>query len=144
MARIDKSNPFNSTFRAHIAADFPDANLGKLYGVGLDSAGKVVIGAGQDGVVGVMVITEKPGVVGPLRQVSRIDVMKSGEVTDFGPTAGVPGTDYGVAGTAYYSTAAGVISATWAAGSVYVGHTVEPDRLIVGVVPLPGALAAGL
>lgn len=142
MARIDKSDPINSTFRAHIAADFPDANLGKLYGVGLDSAGKVVIGAGVDGIVGVMVLTEKPGMVGPLRQVARIDVMYGGEVTDFGPTTGVPGVDFGTAGHAYYSTQAGVISDTWADGSVYVGHCVEPDRLVVRVNPLPPA--AGL
>lgn len=139
MARIDKSNPINSTFRVHIAADYPDANLGKLYGVGLDASGKVVIGAGVDGIVGVMVLTEKPGVIGPLRQVSRVDIMKSGEVVEFGPTAGVPGTDFGTAGHAYYSTQAGVISDVWAANSVYVGHCVEPDRLIVGVIPLPAA-----
>lgn len=139
MARIDKSDPINSTFRAHIAADFPDANLGKLYGVGLDSAGKVVIGAGVDGIVGVMVLTEKPGMIGPLRQVARIDVMYSGEVTDFGPTTGVPGTDFGAAGHAYYSNAAGVISDVWAAGSTYVGHCVEPDRLIVKVNSIPAA-----
>lgn len=141
MARIDKSNPINSTFRAHVAVDYPDADLGKLFGCGLDATGKVIKGAGPDGIVGVMVQTEKPGVVGPLRDVSRIDVMTSGEVTDFGPTAGVPGTDYGVAGTAYYSNAAGVISATWAAGSWYVGHTVEPDRLNVLVNRIPAAAA---
>jgi len=113
--------------------------LGKLYGVGLDATGKVVIGAGVDGIVGVMVITEKPGMVGPLRQVARIDVMKSGEVTDFGPTTGVPGTDFGTAGLAYYAAANGNISSTWASGSTYVGHCVEPDRLIANVIPLPAA-----
>ena len=139
MARIDKSDPINSTFRAHIAADFPDANLGKLYGVGLDTAGKVVIGAGVDGIVGVMVLTEKPGMVGPLRQVARIDVMYSGEVTDFGPTTGVPGTDFRAAGHAYYAAANGNISDVWAAGSTYVSHCVEPDRLIVKVNSIPAA-----
>jgi hypothetical protein len=133
MARYDKSSPYNSTFRAHIAADYPDANLGKLYGVGLDAAGKVVIGAGQSGIVGVLVVTEKPGMVGPLRQVARIDVMYSGEVTDFGPTAGVPGVDFGVAGTRYFAAADGTISTTNT--GKYVGCTVEPDRLIVNVVP---------
>lgn len=139
MARIDKSNPINSTFRAHVAVNYPDADLGKLFGVGLDSAGKVVKGAGVDGIVGVTVVTEKPGVVGPLRDVSRIDVMYSGEVTDFGPTAGQPGVDFGEAGLAYYCDAAGNISKTWAAGSVYVGHCVEPDRLIVKVNSIPAA-----
>ncbi|QHB37433.1 hypothetical protein SEA_LEOPARD_26 [Mycobacterium phage Leopard] len=142
MARFDKSNPINSTFRAHVAANYPDADLGKIFGCGLDAAGKVVKGAGIDGVVGVLIVTEKPGVVGPLRDVSRVDVMTSGEVTDFGPTAGTPGTDFGEAGKAYYSDAAGNITATWAEGSVYVGHCVEPDRLIVRVNPIPAA--AGL
>lgn len=142
MARIDKSSPITGSFRAHIAADYPDANLHKLYGVGLDSAGKVVIGAGVDGIVGVMVLNEKPGMVGPLRQVSRIDVLQRGEVVEFGPTTGVPGTDFGTAGHAYYAAANGNISDTWAAGSTYVGHCVEPDRLVVNVNVIPAA--AGL
>jgi hypothetical protein len=143
MARYDKSNPINSTFRGSVAVDYPDADLGKIFGVGIDANGKVVKGAGPDGIIGVLVVTEKPGVVGPLRDVARVDVMTSGEVTDFGPSDGshVPGVDFGVAGKAYYSDAAGVITATWATGSTYVGTTVEPDRLIVRVNPLPAAAA---
>lgn len=143
MARYDQSDPINSTFRVDIAADFPDASLGKILGVGLDSSGHLVIGAGQDGICGVLVLNQKPGRVGPLREVPRVDVMYSGEVTDFGPsTAGkVPGVDFGVAGTAYYSDAAGLISATWASGSWFVGRTVEPDRLIVNVTAGPIAAA---
>jgi hypothetical protein len=85
MARYDQSDPINSTFRVDIAANYPDANLGKLYGVGLDSSGKLIIGAGQDGICGVLVLNQKPGRVGPLREVPRVDVMFSGEITDFGP-----------------------------------------------------------
>lgn len=132
MARYDKSDPNTSTFRADIAADYPDANLGKIYGVGLDSAGKVVFGEGASGMVGVLVVTQKPGRVGPLRDVPRIDVMREGCVTDFGPTAGTPGTDFGTAGTNYFANATtGEISDTPAAGDYFVGHTVEPDRLEV-------------
>lgn len=141
MARFDQSDPINSTFRVDIAADYPDANLGKLYGVGLDSSGKLIVGAGQDGICGVLVLNQKPGRVGPLREVQRVDVMFCGEITDFGPTAGVPGTDFGLAGTAYYSDAAGLITATWASGSYFVGRTVEPDRLIVNVSVAPIAAA---
>lgn len=137
MARYDKYDPIANGFRADIAADFPDANLGKIYGVGLDTTGKVVIGAGNSGVCGVLVVTQKPGRVGPLKEVPRIDIMTHGCVTDFGPTAGVPGTDFGVAGTKYYSDAAGVISATGGTGKVLVGITTEPDRLEVNVVPNP-------
>lgn len=141
MARYDKYDPVANGFRADVAADYPDANLNKVYGVGLDASGKVIIGAGADGLVGVLVVTQKPGRVGPLKEVPRVDIMTHGEITDFGPTAGVPGTDFGVAGTAYYSNAAGVISSTWASGSWYVGTTVEPDRLHVNFNPVPAAAA---
>ena len=94
MARIDKGDPMTSTFRVDVAADFPDANIGKLYGWGLDTAGKAVIGAGNSGIVGVWVINDKPGRVGPLREVPRIDLMRQGCVTDFGPTAGTPGVTF--------------------------------------------------
>lgn len=138
MARFDKSDPINSTFRASVAVDYPDADLGKLFGCGLDSTGKVVKGGGQTGIIGVMVVNEKPGRVGPLRDVTRIDVMRSGCITDFGPTAGVPGTDFGLAGTKYFAnTTTGVVSSTPALGSVLVGATAEADRLEVNIVPNP-------
>ena len=132
MARIDKGDPMTSTFRVDVAADFPDANIGKLYAWGLDSTGKAVIGAGQSGIVGVWVVNDKPGRVGPLREVPRIDLMRAGCVTDFGPTSGVPGTDFGVAGTKYYAHDDGTIDSTATAGT-YVGTTVEPDRLEVNI-----------
>lgn len=137
MARVDKYDPITGGFRAHVAANFPDANIGKLYGWGLDSSGKAVIGAGQSGVLGVWVVTEKPGVVGPLREVARIDIMREGCITDFCATAGVPGVDVGVAATKYYCAADGTISSTGGAGRYYVGATVEPDRLEVNFVPVP-------
>lgn len=137
MARIDKGDPMASTFRVDVATDFPDDGIGKLYGWGLDSSGKAVIGAGQSGIVGVWVINDKPGRVGPLREVPRIDLMRAGCVTDFGPTSGIPGVNFGNAGTRYYSDASGNISDTEAPGSVYVGTTVEPDRLEVNVNIVP-------
>ena len=138
MARYDKYDPIANGFRGDVAVDFPDADLGKIFGVGLDSAGKVVKGSGQTGVVGVLVVTQKPGRVGPLREVARVDVMTQGCVTDFGPSdAGkVPGVDFGVAGTKYYSDSAGVITSTSGTGKFYVGHTCEPDRLEVNVHPV--------
>jgi hypothetical protein len=141
MARYDKYDPINGGFRAAIAADFPDANLGKVYGVGLNSTGQVVIGSGQSGIIGLLVVTQKPGRVGPLKEVPVIDVMRTGCITDFGPTSGTPGVTFGAAGTAYYSDASGNISATWASGSFYVGTTVEPDRLEVNVIPTLAATA---
>jgi hypothetical protein len=136
MARYDKYDPINGGFRAAIYQDFPDANLGKLYGVGLNSTGQLVLGAGQSGVIGVLVVTQKPGRVGPLKEVPVVDVMRSGCITDFGPTSGVPGVNFGVAGTPYFSDVYGNISSTGGVGSVYVGTTVEPDRLEVNVMPV--------
>ena len=137
MARVDKYDPITGGFRAHIAENFDDTKIGKLYGWGIDANGKAVIGAGQSGVVGVWVVTERPGVVGPLREVSRIDIMREGCITDFCATADTPGVDVGVAGTKYFCNAAGEISTTGGAGTYYVGCTVEPDRLEVNFNPVP-------
>lgn len=137
MARIDKNDPMTSSFRVDVAGDFDDANIGKLFGWGLGSDGKAVIGAGVSGIMGVWVVNDKPGRVGPLRDVPRIDILRQGCVTDFGPTSGTPGVTFGAAATKYYAAANGNISSTKAAGSVYVGTTVEPDRLEVNVNPVP-------
>lgn len=137
MARIDKNDPIIGSHRVDVAANFPDADIGKLFGWGLDSSGKAVVGAGASGVMGVWVINDKPGRVGPLRDVQRIDIMRQGCVTDFGPTSGTPGVTFGVAATKYYCDAAGAISATGGAGKYYVGTTVEPDRLEVNFNPTP-------
>lgn len=137
MARIDKGDPMTSTFRVDVAGDFLDANIGKLFGWGLDSSGKAVIGAGQTGIIGVWVVNDKPGRVGPLREVPRIDIMRAGCVTDFGPTTGTPGVNFGAAGTKYFALANGNVQAAPAVGAVLVGHTVEPDRLEVNIDPTP-------
>lgn len=114
MARYDKYDPETSGFRAAVAIDYPDADLGKLFGFGINSAGQAVKGSGQTGVIGVMVVTQKPGRVGPQREVRVIDIMREGCITDFGPsTPGmVPGVDFGLAGTLYYSDSYGVISSS--------------------------------
>lgn len=127
MARYDKYEPYAGGFRAPLNADWLVADIGKPYGVGLNAQGNVVKGAGQTGVIGVLILTmaRKAGEI--------VDVMTDGEITEWAPTAGVPGTDEGVAGTRYFSDAAGAITATSAAGSVSVGHTVEGTRLITRV-----------
>jgi hypothetical protein len=137
MPRVDKYDPIDGGFRADVSADVLDSDIGKLYGYGLNSLGQAVKGAGQSGIMGVWVFNDKPGRVGPLREVSRQDIMRMGCITDFCATAGVPGTDTGVAATAYYSDATGVISSTKASGSYYVGACVEPNRLEVNFNPVP-------
>jgi len=128
MARIDKYNPYGGGFRAPLAADWDPADNGKPYGVGLNSSGQVVKGAGQSGVVGVLVLTK----AWPAGQV--VDIMTDGELIEFAPTATTPGSAYGAAGTSYYAnTTTGVISTTSTTGQHKVGHTVESSRLIVHI-----------
>ena len=52
-------------FRAPLAANFPSADLEKIFGVGLNASGQVVKGAGASGIVGVLVLT-KAGAQEPL------------------------------------------------------------------------------
>lgn len=112
MARYDQFDPYVDNPRARVAVDYPDSDLGKVFGCGYNSVGNVVKGAGQTGIKGVMVVTQKPGRVGPLREVAVIDVLSHGTVLEFGPSDGthVPGVDYGVAATNYYSDPNGFIT----------------------------------
>lgn len=102
MARYDKYDPKAGGFRAALAADWLAADVEKIYGVGLDTSGRVVKGPGNTGIVGVLVLTKarKAGEI--------VDVMTSGEIVEFGESSGVAGTDWGVAGTAYYASTTAV------------------------------------
>lgn len=121
MSRIDKYSGVGDGFRAPLAA----AWAGQIapIGVGLDVNGRIVPGAGNTGIEGVFC---KPDAA---RAGSNQDVMKDGELTEFG---GVPGTVYvadNVTGVISAAPAGGAIPA----GTTKVGHTVEATRLIVGV-----------
>lgn len=122
MARIDKYDFNAGGFRAPLAADQVKTNglvataTGPL-GVGLDTSGRVVLGQGNTGVIGVLVLTEdkKAGDI--------VDVMTAGEVTDCGGTAGTTYTA---------NTTTGVVSnAAASATQIRVGNTVEVGRLVV-------------
>lgn len=111
MARYDKYDPVSGGFRAPLAADLSTTDT--VIGVGLDASGNVVPGAGQSGVVGAVVVTRE------MNAGDIVDVMTDGEVVEAGLTAG----------TAYYAANAdGAVATT---GDVYLGHTVEADRLVV-------------
>jgi len=131
MSRYDKYDPKVGGYRAPLAADFPADRVEHVVGVGHDANGRVVIGAGQSGVRGVLVLTKarKAGEI--------VDVMTSGEIVEFGPSdAGKEaGVDFGVAGTKYYAATTGEVTSTSAAGKNYVGHTVSGQRLIVRFDP---------
>lgn len=117
MGRYDKYDPKAGGFRAPLAADFAVGDIKTVFGVGLDANGRVVKGAGNSGVVGVLVLTQAKS-AGDI-----VDVMTDGEVTDAGLTAG----------TAYFAATADGAVSTGATGDIYVGHTVEADRLVVRV-----------
>lgn len=117
MARIDKYDPVGDGFRAPLAADWAGAVA--PVGVGLDVNGRVVVGGGTSGIVGVVC---KPDA---LKAGQPIDVMKDGELVEFA----------GAAGTAYTAntTSGAITNAAASATQIKVGVTVEATRLIVGV-----------
>jgi hypothetical protein len=117
MARIDKYDPKSGGFRAALAGAWTGSAT--PVGVGLDANGRVVAGAGQTGVVGVLC---KPDNADAL---SIVDVMTDGEIVEFG----------GAAGTAYTAlTTTGAIGTTAPdATHKAIGFTAEADRLIVRV-----------
>ena len=125
MARYDKYDPYDGGFRAPLAAAISSANAGKAYGVGLDSSGKVVLGAGNTGIRGIL-IAHSAKAAGDI-----VDVMTDGEVVEFLTTAGAAA----IAGTSYTAnTGNGNIDGTAASGTqIPVGFTVELTRLVVRV-----------
>jgi hypothetical protein len=136
VARYDKYDPKVGGFRAPLAADYSSSDLEKIFGVGLNSSGQVVKGAGTSGIVGVLVLTKawQAGMI--------VDVMTAGEIVEFGPTAGTPGTDFGAAGTKYFITnSTGAVAST---GDTYAGCTVEGTRLIVRCQVSPPDVASSV
>jgi hypothetical protein len=118
VARYDKYEPLSGGHRAHLAADWLEANLNKVVGVGLNASGQVVVGAGATGVIGALVLTK-------LRRAGEVvDVMHDGEIVEMDVNhAGI------VAGTKYYLSAAGAITTTNT--DVFLGYTVEATRMVV-------------
>lgn len=128
MARYDKYEPVSGGFRAPLAADWAGA-LGTPVGVGLDASGRVVPGAGNTGVVGVLIVEGRVAPDGtrslsPRGKAGEIqDVMTDGEIVD---CTGL------TAGTVYYAASAdGAVSVTSTGGATRLGATVEAQRLVV-------------
>lgn len=118
--RIDKSDPIVGSFRAPLAGSW--AGSATAIGVGLDVNGRVVAGAGQTGILGILCRPQKAAAL------EVIDVLHLGQLVEFG----------GVAGTVYTAnTSTGEItSAAVSATQVPVGFTVEADRLVVKVTKI--------
>lgn len=126
MARYDKYNPISGGFRAKLAGAWSSSDVGKIFGVGLDTSGRVVKGAGNTGIVGVVVVNRA------MAAGDVVDVMQHGEIVDAtmsdGTTALTAGTPY------YFVVATGLLSAT-ATAQPKVGFTVETTRLVVRMAP---------
>lgn len=118
--RLDKTESAIGVTRGTLAADIAEASWGKVIGVGIDSGGLVVKGAGQTGIIGVIVADKTNCKAG-----MRCDI--------FGNGSEIVGTDQSLAaGTKYYSEADGDITAT-VSTNTYIGFTVEASRLVVTI-----------
>lgn len=131
MSRIDKYEPNIGGTRAPLNAAWTSGDLNTVFAVGLNASGRVVKGAGNTGIIGLLVLTKaKP--VGAI-----VDVMQFCDIVEF---PGVAGTVYygdGVTGVVAAGVAGGGAPASGAgtgAGSKKVGATVEADRLVGRVV----------
>lgn len=115
MARIDKYDPVSGGFRAPLNASYTGSAT--PVGVGINGSGKVVVGAGVTGVIGVICI--------PLNKAAGeiVDVMTDGELVQAGLAAGTLYTAN--------TTSGAITNAAPSATQTPVGWTVEADRLIV-------------
>jgi hypothetical protein len=115
MARIDKYDPVSGGFRAPLNAAYTGSV--NVVGVGINGTGKVVVGGGVTGVVGVICLplSKNAGDI--------VDVMTDGEIVQAALAAG---TVY----TANTTTGA-ITAAAPSATQTAIGWTVEADRLIV-------------
>jgi hypothetical protein len=121
MARFDKYEPISGGFRAKLLADWAAAD-GTPVAVGLDTAGRVVPGASNTGIVGVVVLVKHNKKAGDV-----VDVMTHGEIVDV-DDAGFTGR---AAGIAVYAVPASGALTNVATANVKIGHMVEADRLVV-------------
>ena len=123
MSRYDKYEPHAGGFRAPLAAAIVLADGFRAYGVGLNTSGRVVLGQGNTGIIGVLIAHGAKN-VGDI-----VDVMTSGEIAEYTLTAGTA-ANIGVTQTA--NTTTGLITETAASATqIAVGFTQAVDRLIV-------------
>jgi hypothetical protein len=118
-ARFDKYDPDSGGTRAKLAATWLDADVGQVRGVALNGSGLAIKSATLVDAKGVVALGKKRFSGEP------IDIMQNGDIVD------VPGL---IAGTDYFMAANGTLTATppgAGINGIYVGFTVEADRLVV-------------
>lgn len=126
MAKYDKYDPVGGGHRAPLNADHAKTTPGNPIAVGLNASGRVVDGAGNTGLIGVMVL-DRAFLAGEI-----VDIMQDGECVEMvGLTAGTVITA---------DNATGVLAVTApAAGRTRVGWTVEATRLVARFGRVTGA-----
>lgn len=130
MARIDKTNSAVGVVRAALNFNIVPSEYDTLIGVGLNAQGRIVKGAGNTGILGVINPSKARTKIGQIT-----DIFVLGDAVDcVGLTAG---TSYWLDGTTGALAAAGALGAQpgagagSTAGSVKIGFTVEADRLVI-------------
>jgi len=120
-ARVDKTESSVGVVRGTLNIDIPQAEWNKMRAVGVNSTGKIVLGAGQSGIRGIAIVDRTN-----YRAGRRVDIFKLGEII-------LDGADLLVAGTAYTAnTTTGVISSAAASASqIAIGYTIEADRFVI-------------
>jgi hypothetical protein len=131
MARFDVIEPYSGSFRAVLAADWVAAD-GTPVAVGLDSTGKVVPGAGNTGIVGIVVLVKRHKKAGDV-----VDIMTHGQCLEVGDT-GFTGR---AAGIAVYAVPASGALTNVATANIKIGYMVESDRLVVRKAASSGTAA---
>lgn len=151
--RWDKYDGYIGNYRGVLAEDIDltegTGEANQVLAVGTNANGAIVVGGGQTGVNGLMIVAVGADIHGNLldgginnQAGDPQDVGAHGEITNFKPyKASDPATSPApAAGTNYFGHPDGSVLPTKVDGAVYVGHTQEKDRLIVDVSVEPTAL----
>ena len=130
MPRVDKTESAIGVVRADLNATMAVGKRDTLVAVGLNTAGKLIEGAGNTGIIGVVIVEPKRALAG-----RRVDVFVLADIVEcVGLAAGTTYWADGATGAIVPGQAGGAAPATGAgstAGSTKIGFTVEADRLLV-------------
>lgn len=131
MARIDKTESAVGVVRAALNFAIEEADYDTIIGVGLNAQGRIVRGAGNTGIVGVINPSKARTKIGQIT-----DIFVLGDVVDCvglaaGTTYYVDGATGALAAGDAGTGAAPAAGAGSTAGSVRIGFTVEADRLVI-------------
>jgi hypothetical protein len=119
VSRVDKYEPLSGGSRAALGFTLATNQVNVVLGVGLDTSGRLQLGAANTGIIGVICL-EKIHTTGQI-----VDVMQDGDIVEF---PGVAGTNYfadGVSGALVAGTGTATNTGPAAANSKKVGFTVE-------------------